>query len=269
MINLLKITSVNNQKVRDWHKLLDKKGRRELNKYLIEGSKMVEEALLFAEHDLETIIFNENIEIPNEFYEKLKNKNIELITVSETIIKKLSDTKTPQGIIAVLNNQPLTLEKINLKSKKFILVIDRINDPGNLGTIIRTADAFGVDLIILSLGSADLYNPKTLRASMGSIFHLPIVLTNLNDAFIKLNANNIPILGAVLEATKMVDKFSYADKISLVIGNEANGIDKKWYPYFTDTVKIPMFGKAESLNAGIATAIIVYEIARSRQLAIE
>ena len=165
-LRLKYIESVKNPKVKSWKKLLTKKERDQSGHYLIEGFHLVEEAL--KEQIVLEVIINQDIEMPVH----LNLDEIEVVYVNEDVMKAICDTETPQGVAAVCEKRISSME--NVKMEK-LLLLDRVQDPGNLGTLIRTADAAGMDAIILGEGCADPYNPKVVRATQGSLFHLPIV----------------------------------------------------------------------------------------------
>ena len=160
------IESVKNPKVKAWKKLLTKKERDQSGQYLIEGFHLVEEAL--KEQIVLEVIINQDIEMPVH----LNLDGPEVVYVNEDVMKVICDTETPQGVVAVCEKRIYRME--NVKMEK-LLLLDRVQDPGNLGTLIRTADAAGMDAVILGEGCADPYNPKVVRATQGSLFHLPII----------------------------------------------------------------------------------------------
>ena len=150
-------------------------------------------------------------------------------------------------------------ESIN-KKDKFVLILDRIQDPGNMGTIIRTADSAGVDAIIALKGCVDIYNPKVIRSTMGSIFDMNIIDASQDETVDMLKSLDFNIVSSYLNTENFYDKIDYGSKVALVIGNEANGINEELVSKSDILVKIPIYGKAESLNAAISSAILMYEI---------
>ncbi|MFQ9289014.1 MAG: TrmH family RNA methyltransferase [Intestinibacter bartlettii] len=170
------------------------------------------------------------------------------------------DTENTQGILAVLRYKERDLVNNINQDDKFVLILDRIQDPGNMGTIIRTADSAGVDAIILLKGCVDIYNPKVIRSTMGSIFDMNIIQTTQDEAVDFLKANNFDIVSSYLHTESYYNETTYDGKIALVIGNEANGINDELISKSDKLVKIPIYGNAESLNAAISAAILMYEI---------
>ena len=174
-------------------------------------------------------------------------------------------TDNPQGILAIIKIKTCELENLFVDGS-FLVVLDSIQDPGNMGTIIRTADAAGASGIIVSKGCVDIYNPKVLRATMGSIFHIPICLyDDMTELIIQLKERAIKVFTSFLKGGANYSEQDMSGNIALVIGNEANGISKEIASLSDFLVRIPMIGRAESLNASIAAAILMYEVVRQRQ----
>jgi TrmH family RNA methyltransferase len=256
-------------------KLKTKKGRKEKKRFLVEGKRFLKEALE-SNWMAELVLFSEIFERTSDeksFLNEIKKKGIEIIPVKNQIIKSLSDTVTPQGIIGVvqkkefISQEAFALKKTLTKEISFILALDSVHDPGNLGTLIRTADAAGVELVLLSEDTAELYNPKVLRSTMGSIFHLPIVEdVNLKNSTPFLKKDGFKIFASEVKAGKLYDQLDYSGKVCLIIGSEAEGIDEKIKELSDEIVRIPIYGKAESLNASVAGGIILFEMARKRRL---
>ena len=195
------------------------------------------------------------------------NKNAPFIEVSDSVFEAISDTKTPQGILAVVSQLDYKLEDIIQKDKGFFIVADLINDPGNLGTLIRTAHASNADGIFLSRGCVDIYNPKTVRATMGSIFHIPVIIDMDMEYIINsLTDAKTNIYATSLEESKIIYDYDYTQKTAIVIGNEANGISEVTRNMVPSFIKIPMPGGAESLNASIAAGICMFEVVRQRMV---
>jgi RNA methyltransferase, TrmH family len=250
-------------------KLKTRKGRKEKNEFLVEGKRLVKEALE-SNWEVELVLFSEIFKrTPEEesLLNEIKNKGIDITAVKNQVIKSLSDTVTPQGIIGVMKKKEFILEKSLTSKAGFLLALDSIHDPGNLGTLLRTADAAGVDSVLLSEDTAELYNPKVLRSTMGSIFHLPIFEDmNLKNAIPWLKRRGFKIFASEVKEGKFYDQLDYSGKVCLIIGSEATGIDKKVVELSDEKVRIPIYGKAESLNASVAGGIILFEMARKRRL---
>lgn len=263
---MLRISSSQNPIIKEVKALRERKHRDSLKKYFIEGKKIVAEAFSFPS-DVDYILISEFLENSNEIDETVNFCSInekKLIMVPDKVFSEISDTKTPQGFLAVMNQPSLSIHRLPASSS-FIIILDSLQDPGNLGAIIRTADAAGVDAIFLSKGSVDIYNPKVLRSTMGSIFHLPIYRY---DSFIELKIilqeNKFKLLTTHLKGDSNLYDLELNNPIAIIIGNEANGVSSEIANDADYLVKIPMPGKAESLNASVAASIIVYECLRQR-----
>ena len=237
------ITSLKNPKVAAWKALKDRKGRRESGCFLVEGRKMVEEALASA-FDVETVLVQEGMELPDGL-------TMLVYELPEHVLTAVCDTKTPQGIDAVVRM------KEQSALEKHIVVLDGVQDPGNVGTIIRTADAAGLDGVLLSNQCADVFSPKVLRATMGSIFRM-----NLRTTDDLPGEKGYSILSSQLDGTPFYERQGVAERFALIIGNEGNGVSEQVQQTATHRVRLPMRGGAESLNAAIAAAIMMYELMR-------
>src|SRR5690625_176642 len=243
------ITSVQNNRVKQWKKLHTRKERMNTNTFLIEGDHLLEEALRSG-WKIKEVILEEG---ENDL--QLETNNLQTTIVSKTVFRHLSQTQSPQGIMAVVYMK----ESLNIKGEQ-ILIVDRVQDPGNLGTMIRTADAAGFSGIILGEGTVDLYNDKVIRATQGSIFHLPIIQANLVDEINQLKRNGFTILATALEDAVRYDQISIQERTAIIVGNEGAGIQEKILKKADHIVSIPIYGQAESLNVSIAAAILMYHV---------
>ena len=256
------ITSKDNSLVK-YIKSLSQKKYRDINKeYIIEGYKILQEAIENEENIFKIILCEELISKKDveriEWTEDLKKKTE---YVSETIFKTLSDTMSPQGILAVVKQKEVT----NPKYDNVIFALDDLQDPGNLGTIIRTLDAAGYRDLILSQGTTEAYNPKVVRSTMGAIFRLKIHSNcNLKEKLQELKNQGYKIVTTSLETDKYYYDLDFNDKLVIIIGNEAKGVSKEIQEMSDKKIKIPMLGKTESLNAAVATSILAYEGVRQK-----
>ena len=256
------ITAKDNDKVKYTKSLLKSKNRNKESKFIIEGYRILTLAIE-CNAKIDYVFINEDFEKKTEhveFLEILKSKNINIYKTTNKIFNELVDTESTQGILAVVKFNQRTIQE-NLKDEhRFVVILDRIQDPGNMGTIIRTADAAGVDAIIALKGCVDIYNPKVIRSTMGSIFDMNIIHATQEEAVRLLKLKNFDIVSSYLDTDNYYDKVEYNYKTALVIGNEANGINDELVSKSDVLVKIPIYGKAESLNAAISSAILMYEI---------
>ena len=245
------ISSKDNVRVKEIKKLKQKKYRNE--KYIVEGSKMIQEAIN-ENVNIELIVLRAGTEVSFDI------SKFEIIEVAENVFNDLSDVTSPQGVLAVVKKDEKSNE-INL-NENYILVLDGIQDPGNLGTIIRTADSANLKQIIVSKDTADCYSPKVIRSTMGSIYRVKIIeVEDLEKTLLNLKKNNFEIITTELEAKKSIYEIDYDKKI-VVIGNEGNGVSHEIRNISDIKAKIPMLGKAESLNASVAAGIMIYEYVR-------
>ncbi|HKM04608.1 MAG TPA: RNA methyltransferase [Lachnospiraceae bacterium] len=256
------INSTSNQRVKQivaWNQ--KGKLRNEQKVFLVEGIKMFLEAPV---EQIMEVYVSENLHLDNLLMKKLKMCNWE--TVSGQVFSKISDTKTPQGILCVLRQFKYDVGDITHKKNPLIMLLEDIQDPGNLGTILRTAEGAGVDGVIMSMETVDIYNPKTIRATMGSIYRMPFVYTeDLVDTMDTLKENGIRIYAAHLKGTVLYDEASYIEGTGFLIGNEGNGLKDKTANKADVYIKIPMDGKVESLNAAIASTVLMYEANRQKR----
>lgn len=257
------ITSINNPQIKTIKQLLTKaKERKKQGLYVVEGLKMFEEA--FDEDLLIKTYVSESF-YKNKVREEIDfSEALDYEILSDSIFKNISDTVTPQGIMGIVKRQEYDVMDLLRGEDTFLLMLEDIRDPGNLGTIIRTAEAAGVTGIIMNSSCVDLYNPKVIRSTMGSIFRLPVYITeNLTETLIDIKNKKITIYAAHLEG-KSYSNQVFNGKIAILIGNEANGLSPEISEMTDKWIRIPMKGKGESLNAAVASSILMYEVARQR-----
>ena len=258
-----RISSKDNEFIKHIKKLKDKKYRDISNEYIVEGVKLVGEAIQ-EEAKIKQIILCDDCErsdlIPKELmYEIAK---YDCIYVTEKIFKYLSEVQTPQGILAIIekNNKEAEIDY----NQDIIVALDDVQDPGNLGTILRTVDSIGLTQILVSKGTADSYNPKVVRSTMGAIFRIKIIeCENLLNTLKEIRKHKFKVMVSSLQTENSIYDVDYNKKV-IVIGNEANGVEKEIQDLADEKVKIPMLGKTESLNASVATGIILYEYVRQK-----
>ncbi len=237
------ITSLDNKEIKRIYKLKQKKYRDTLKEFIIEGEHLVEEA--YKNKLLKKIIVMDDYN---------KDFDIEKIIVSYDVMKKLSNLDTPPKIIGICN----LLEEKEIGNK--VLVLDNIQDPGNLGTIIRSCVAFNIDTIIMSNDTVDLYNPKVIRSTQGMIFYINIIRRDLKEELIKLKAKNIPIYTTNVSNGIDVKNIEKNDSYILIVGNEGNGVKNEIADLADKSITIKTNKNVESLNVGVATSILLYEL---------
>lgn len=257
------ISSKDNEFIKHIKKLKDKK-YRDLNKeFIVEGIKLIKEAIE-EKAEIKQIVICDNCQntdiIPKELmYEIAK---YECVYVTENIFKTISDVNTPQGILAIIGRN--TAETEIDYTQDIIVALDDIQDPGNLGTILRTVDSIGLNQILVSKGTADSYNQKVVRSTMGAIFRVKIIeCENLEKTLKEIKKHKYELVITSLQTENSIYNVNYNRKV-IVIGNEANGVEQKIQDMADIKVKIPMLGKTESLNASVACGIMVYEYVRRK-----
>ena len=259
------ITSKDNEIIKNIKKLKEKKYRDQTGEYIIEGIKLVEEAIT-ENAKISKIVVCEDCEtdgsIPKDLmYEIAK---YDCIYVSKKIFEAISDVSTPQGILAVIKKCSEMSQQEILYNEDIIVVLDGVQDPGNLGTILRTVDSVNLKQIILSPKCADPYNPKVVRSTMGAIFRLNIIESkNIIETLKEIKKNKYKIVTTSLETNESIYTADLNRK-AIIIGNEANGVSKGILEMANEKVKIPMLVKTESLNVAVATGIILYEYVRRK-----
>lgn len=247
-----RIESAQNAYVKHWKKLVtNRKEREKTGEFIVEGFHLVEEALKNKEQVIQVIV-REGVEIPREW----SLNDVKIVEVTNSIAKDIAETETSQGIFA--HCKQTMISETEQASWKKLLLIDAVQDPGNIGTMIRTADAAGIDAVVLGKGCADIYNSKTLRSAQGSHFHIPVIRGNLMDWVEKLKERNIPLYGTALENAVDYRELHKSGSFALIVGNEGSGVQKELLEQTTQNVMIPILGQAESLNVAVATGILLY-----------
>ena len=263
------ITSVNNQHVKDVANLKQKKYRTETGTFFAEGLRAVTEAVQYA--DVADLFFIKTEERKlNEIIKTAEEKGVRLYCVDEKVMAKLSDTKTPQGVLTVIKMPEDSLQKLRpgtaSDNNAPVIILDRVQDPGNLGTIIRTADAVGALGIILLEGCVDAFSPKVVRASMGSLFHLPVIQDVLpEEALTWCYRHGYEPAATALKNAQNMYKADLSKKMAFIFGNEANGVAEELQAAAETRLFIPMAGQAESMNVAMAAGIILFEGLRQRR----
>ena len=252
---MITIDSKENNLFKETKKLKDRRGRNKNNKYIIEGFRLVKEAFK-AGVKVDKVFVSSSSQDKIEEYLGSYIEQTKIYVLRDELLNELCQTENPQGIVAVLDINKSVVDK----KGSFYLLCDKVQDPGNLGTIIRTAHAAGVDGIILTKGTVDIYNPKVIRATMGSIFYIPIIFEDEEYSQTKqLLDQGFSMIATSLQGDKNFFEEDLSGKIIVSMGNEGNGVSEEIYNLSDKKVKIPMPGGAESLNVSVATAIILYE----------
>lgn len=277
------ITSTSNAQIKELAKLQKKSRLRdERGIFLVEGPRMVEE---IPKERIERLYISESFERKNPAY--IRELGVPAEVLSDTVFSYVSDTKNPQGILAVVKRLEYTMEDVLGKSASkceeksgekeknpedhqirvpHVIVLDNLQDPGNLGTIFRTAEAAGATGILLSSDSVDVYNPKVIRSTMGAVFRMPFFYVKDLPAAVKsLSSQGIRTYAAHLNGKNAYDEEDYTEGCAFLIGNEGNGLRDEVSECADCLIRIPMCGKAESLNAAVAAAVLMFEAGRQRR----
>ncbi|MBM7615930.1 TrmH family RNA methyltransferase [Alkaliphilus hydrothermalis] len=263
----MEITSESNPTIKFVKGLQIKKNRMKYKQFVIEGLRFLQEAL---EHGvaLEYILYSDSakkIKGGDELIQQIEGK-YQMYHLPDKLMEKLSETENPQGIMAVINMPEYSLDSLSEEKELFLVVLDRIQDPGNMGTIIRTAEGAGANAVLITKGSVDPYNSKTLRATMGAVFHFPVVQVEEDEELIEfLKKNKVRMVATHLDTENTYDMIDYKGSIALIIGNEANGIQEGFVAQAEEMIKIPIVGKIESLNASVAAGVLIYKAFENRR----
>jgi TrmH family RNA methyltransferase len=255
------------RRIAELSRLRTKKGRDQQGRFLIEGLRLCEEAA-DSSWPIELVLFTASFQQKPRgelLLRSLQKRNTQLLTVKAQVLSKLSDTVTAQGIICVAKTKSVHLSDLWDKRPRVLVALDGIGDPGNVGTLIRTADAFGTGGVILSGDTVELYNPKLVRSTMGSLFHLPVFGDiDLRKAIPQLKRRRFKVLGTDVRSGRKIERVNRSGKICLLIGNEAEGLGKELLQLCDDIIRIATYGKAESLNVAVAGGILLYEVTKQR-----
>ncbi len=253
------ITSKDNKTLKLIRSLHKKKGRLEAGLFFAEGVRLVNEALQYCGDDLKFVIVSDEFAAKNrELIESLDGSGKSVYNTTEGLFNDICPTETPQGIAAVIKI-PQNPQLIN-ESDSFVLILDGVSEPGNMGTIIRTAEAAGVDSVIMTKGCVDLYSPKVVRSAMGSLFRMKCISNAGSDIAVKLKQLNFTIAATALRDSVEINKVKINGKRALIIGSEAFGVSEEFLKLSDIKIRIPMSGMVESLNAAVAAGISMYSL---------
>jgi TrmH family RNA methyltransferase len=262
---MLTVTSGSNPAVKEARQLKNRKDREEKGLYFIEGARIVEEALAAGARISTVFVTEAFLRAGGNLAELLEKSGCRTYSVTDQIFREISDTETPQGILAVVRMSKMDLNAAEINGGLFV-ILDSVRDPGNMGTIIRTADAAGFSGVVICKGCVDVYNPKVLRSTMGSIFHIPLYSGgNAVDAVKALKSRGIKVFASHLDGKSSIYQADLAANAAIVVGSEAEGISDETAEASDLLVRIPMPGAAESLNASVAAAIMMFESVRQRE----
>ena len=258
------ITSVQNPFIKSLVQLQEKaKSRKQTGTFLIEGKREIELALK-GSYALETILFLPEIISEKELNNIAASNEVEKIEISKDVYQKLAYRDSTEGIIAVAKSKSLKLSDFKLKENPLILVLESIEKPGNIGAMLRTADAAKIDAVIIANPKSDIYNPNNIRSSVGCVFTNQIAVCTTDEAIAFLKENDIAIYSATLQNSNEYHKESYISATALVVGTEATGVSQTFRDNSTQNIIIPMQGEIDSMNVSVAAAILLFEAKRQR-----
>jgi TrmH family RNA methyltransferase len=256
------ISSLTNSQIKNIIKLQKQaKVRNEQGLFVVEGKKMFEEARDQENVSLEKSFVSESYYVQQCDQDESYFKGSSFEIVSDAVMKEASETMTPQGILALVKKPKYQLSDMLNKERVRLLILEDVRDPGNLGTMIRTAEGVGISGVIMSKDSVDIFNPKVIRSTMGAIYRVPFIYCdNFIETLSLIKDGGISIYAAHLAGAVRYDAVDYGQKSAIMIGNEANGLSSVASDLATRCIKIPMEGCVESLNAAIAAAVLMYEV---------
>lgn len=258
------IQSLSNPRVKLWSSLQERKHRERERLFVAEGIHLVKEAILSGA-DIAALVYSDERGMPEEL-QPLASSVREQYAVTEAILAKCTNTISPQAVFAVVRRANTTPADILASHRSLVLIADGVQDPGNLGTMIRSADAVGASAVLLGKGTVDLYNAKTIRSTMGSLFHLPIAECDLAEVLPQARERSVQVAAARLEEARSCYQADFTKDTWLVLGNEGQGVSDTTLQHADLYVTIPMAGHAESLNVAMASTVLLFEAMRQRSL---
>ena len=241
----------------------ERRHREETGRFLVDGVRLVEEALRAAA-PVEHLLVAADPENPRlaALLDEARGRGIPIVDVAPHVLAAVSEVETPQGVVAVVRRTPAALEPLLVRLDLLLLIVDRVQDPGNLGTMIRTADAAGASAVVLLPGTVDPLNPKVVRASMGSLFYLPVTEWSGERLRTALHERGVRLVATDAGGTVDFRDTDYRRPLAIAVGNEGEGLSREWREAADAVVRIPIFGRAESLNVAVAAALVLYEAGR-------
>ena len=259
------ITSIQNQLIKDIFQLQEKsKARKKAGLFVIEGIREIEIALK-NDFEIDQLLFCFDLfdaEKLNNFKRKLSNTD--LIEISKEVYQKIAYRESTEGIIAVAKTKNHSLENIHLPENPLIVVLESLEKPGNIGAVLRTADAANIDAVFIADPKTDLYNPNIVRSSVGAVFTNKIVTAGSTEIINFLKDNNIPIFSAILQEAVSYYSVDFKQGSAIVMGTEATGLSEIWREHSTENIIIPMQGQIDSMNVSVAAAVLIFEAKRQR-----
>lgn len=264
MIIQTHISSVSNKRIKNIEKLQKSSERKALQRFVVEGTKETERACANG-FEFEEVYFCKSI-VSMSLLDLIIENNPQCLffEVSDEVFNKIAYRESSGGVVSILKAKTLALEQIVLRENPLLLVLEGIEKPGNIGALLRTADAAGIDAVIITEGKTDIFNPNVIRASLGCVFTLPIALVDTKTALDFLKKNHVSVYVTYLNAAVGYHTVDFTKASAIVMGTEADGISRLWIENSTQNIIIPMKGQADSLNVSVSAAIVVFEAMRQR-----
>jgi TrmH family RNA methyltransferase len=262
------ITSLQNARVKAAAKLRERRGRETQQRIIIDGAREILRAAQAGVQFVELFMCPDSCQSDDikTVLAKLKNTNAEVIDVSPSVLEKLSFGERNEGIVATAHPPHRELDDIQLEDDSLVAVIEQIEKPGNLGAILRTADAAGVSAVVAADPVADLFNPNVIRASLGAVFTVPTVESTAQETITWLRANQVTTYAARVEGSLSYTDVDYRGRVAIVLGSEAKGLSDQWPPDEITSISLPMLGVVDSLNVSATAAVLFYEANRQRRI---
>lgn len=258
------ITSLQNPRVKLCVSLRDRRPRKDTGLFLIEGYREILRASV-AGRNIQTLFICPDLFLGERNEELIKKCGGEVLECTPEVFTKISYRDRPDGLLAIAPQVHVKLANLTLKKTPFLLIAESIEKPGNLGTILRSADAAGVDAVIVCDPTTDIHNPNVVRSSIGTLFTLPVIEAGSDETLAFLKAHNIATVAATPHATKEYTQVDLTVPLAIVVGTEQYGLSENWMKQADISVRIPMCGIADSLNVASATTLMLYEVLRQRR----
>lgn len=259
------ITSLQNQRIKDAAKLRDRRGREKQRRIIVEGTREIRQALTAQLTWVEAFVCEALLDAPDrDVIEALRGAGADIVHVTPAVYAKLAYGERVEGIVAVAQTPQRTLDQLQLPEKPLIAVIEAIEKPGNIGAMLRTADAAGVSAVVVADGGTDLFNPNAIRASQGAIFHLPLAAASVDAILEWLRRQKVAIFAARVDGAIDYRQADFRKAAAIVLGSEAEGLSDAWRAGDVTAIRLPMCGKVDSLNVSVAAGVLFYEALRQR-----
>jgi len=260
------ITSRQNTRVKNAAKLRDRSGRESQRRIIIDGVREISRALDAGVELLEVFVCERRLrDDGRQLAARLSSGPVEVVAVTEPVFAKLTFGDRADGVVAVARPPQFDLASVTLKREMLVAILERLEKPGNVGAVMRSADAVGLDAVITADGGTDRYNPNAIRASAGTIFALPLIAATREEALTWLRSHDFRVLAARVDGAVDYTAASFAGRCAIVVGSEAQGLSEAWHSGDVVSVKLPMRGRGDSLNVSVTAAVLFYEALRQRQ----